>query len=99
MGYYLAVKAESELSPALGTSPPCLGDPSSGPQVLTSLHNVSTTRGHNVTIYTKYCSSQPALAVIWTGPRVLVRHQADTQPAATGRFRTSTVASGLMSLS
>ena len=94
VGYFLAVKAESELSPALGTGPPCLGDSSPGPRVWTPLHNVSTTRGHNVTIYTKYCSSHPALAVIWTGPRVLVRHQADTQPATAGRFRTSTVASG-----
>ena len=96
VGYFLAVKAESELSPALSTALPCLpdADSSPGPRVFTPLHNVSTTRGHNVTIYTKYCSTQPALAVIWTGPKVLVRHQEDLTPTPAGRFRTSTVASG-----
>ena len=82
VGYFLAVKAESELVPA----PACA--PAPGPRVFTPLHNISTTRGHNVTIYTKYCSTQPVLAVLWTGPRVLVKHE-----AVSGRFRTSTVAS------
>ena len=94
VGYFLAVKAESELSPGLSTALPCLSDSSPGPRVFTPLHNVSTTRGHNVTIYAKFCSTLPALAVIWTGPRVLVRHEVDITPAVSGRFRTSTVASG-----
>ena len=66
---------------------PCLTSPSQQPSVMTPLHNISTTVGQNVTIYSKYCSSLAPLATFWSGPDVLIR-----QGEARQRFRTAVVA-------
>ena len=81
VGYYLAIKEPEDINMSL----PCLS--SEQPSVMTPQHNISTTRGHNVTIYSKYCSALPVTATIWSGPNVLIR-QGETR----GRFRTAVVA-------
>ena len=60
------------------------------PHVFTPLHNISTTRGQNVTIYTQYCSSVPPLAIVWSGPQVVVSLNVATQ-SSTDRFKTKVV--------
>ena len=82
VGYYLAIKEAEDIK----IPQPCPALPSDQPVVMTPLHNISTTRGHNVTIYSKYCTSQPLTSTIWSGPNILIR-----QGDASGRFRTAEV--------
>ena len=82
VGYYLAIKEAEDIK----IPPPCPAASSDEPSVMTPLHNISTTRGHNVTIYSKYCSALPLTQTFWSGPNILVR-QGDTS----GRFRTAEV--------
>ena len=83
VGYYLAIKQPEEVNMSL----PCLTSPSQQPTVMTPLHNISTTVGQNVTIYSKYCSPLAPLATFWSGPDVLIR-----QGEARERLRTAVVA-------
>ena len=82
VGYYLAIKEAEDINIPHPCPTPTIGQPS----VMTPLHNISTTRGHNVTIYSKYCSALPLTQTFWSGPNILIR-QGDT----TGRFRTAEV--------
>ena len=90
VGYFLAVKPADIINSSVTDIRPCSSDSEEEgvlhPTVFTPLHNISTSRGNNVTIYTKYCSMSPVLAVVWVGPQVLVK-----QGEVEGRFRTSTV--------
>ena len=87
VGYFLTVveadTAEQEAEEK-DNIPPCAPAPAPV-TVVTPQHNVSTSRGQNVTLYAKYCAAAAPLAVVWAGPGLVVR-----QGEAAARARTNT---------
>ena len=87
VGYFLTVveadTAEQEAEEK-DNIPPCAPAPAPV-TVVTPQHNVSTSRGQNVTLYAKYCAAAAPLAVVWAGPGLVVRHG-----EAAARARTNT---------
>lgn len=92
VGYFLSVKQSEDVD--LTPAPPSHCDQSSTvtgrPHVFTPIHNISTTRGQNVTIYSQYCSSVPPLAIVWSGPQVVLSLHVATQ-SSPDRFNTKVV--------
>ena len=87
VGYFLTVveaDATEQEAEVKDNIPPCAPAPAPV-TVVTPQHNVSTSRGQNVTLYAKYCAAAAPLAVVWAGPGLVVR-----QGEAAARARTNT---------